>query len=131
MSTSISVSQSLSEDPIAEDGDYGPETDSRLGMSPADGFPLGACTTTMTPDAGPVDASGRVDANTPVDASAALDSPGSGDGNLNADGHGTDATAAATVAGGCSVTRTRNTGLAAPLLILLLSLPTLRRRAPR
>jgi hypothetical protein len=30
------------EDPIAEDGDYGPETESRLRMAPAEGFPIGA-----------------------------------------------------------------------------------------
>ena len=30
------------EDVIAEDGDYGPQTESRLRMSPAEGFPIGA-----------------------------------------------------------------------------------------
>ncbi len=30
------------EDPIAEDGDYGPQTEARLRMAPAEGFPIGA-----------------------------------------------------------------------------------------
>lgn len=31
------------EDPIAEDGDYGPQTAARLASSPAEGFPVGPC----------------------------------------------------------------------------------------
>ncbi len=31
------------EDPIDEDGLYGPQTEARLRASPADGFPVGAC----------------------------------------------------------------------------------------
>ncbi len=31
------------EDPIAEDGDYGPQTGARLASAPAGGFPAGAC----------------------------------------------------------------------------------------
>lgn len=36
------------EDLIAEDGLYGPATESRLSKSPSGGFPVGACTTTKT-----------------------------------------------------------------------------------
>ncbi len=39
-------------DHIAEDGSYGPITDSRLARSPAAGFPLSGCMTMTRPDAG-------------------------------------------------------------------------------
>lgn len=37
------------EDPIAEDGIYGPQTGMRLGRSPAGGFPTGGCDPTCAP----------------------------------------------------------------------------------
>lgn len=45
------------EDPILEDGVYGPATQARLGASPVDGFPIGAC----PPGGGDGDAGEEVD----------------------------------------------------------------------
>jgi len=39
------------EDPIAEDGDYGPMTEARVAASPAQGFPTGAVCNVPAPDA--------------------------------------------------------------------------------
>jgi len=40
------------EDPIDEDGVYGPQTDARLAVAPAEGFPNGPCTDATPPDDG-------------------------------------------------------------------------------
>lgn len=49
------------EDPIAEDGDYGPQTDARMRMAPAEGFPLGpSCTGTRDLDVVSINGPDRV-----------------------------------------------------------------------
>ncbi|HSO33245.1 MAG TPA: M15 family metallopeptidase [Labilithrix sp.] len=62
-------------DLIAEDGDYGPSTATRLAKSPSGGFAKGASCTTPTPDAG-ADAGADVDADPtspPVDVPSVPD----------------------------------------------------------
>jgi hypothetical protein len=58
------------DDRIAEDGDYGPQTESKLRVSPAEGFAVGGCVAPPPgPDAGPPDvdaASVERDATPPV-----------------------------------------------------------------
>ncbi len=62
------------EDPIAEDGDYGPMTEARVAASPSQGFPTGAVCSAPAPD-----------------AALAPDAPAARDGAPRADARGADA----------------------------------------
>ena len=84
-------------DTIAEDGDYGPDTEKRLTKSPVGGFPKGATCKQTTQDAGttPKDAGTKADAApdahsdanvTPEPDSGAQPPPPQGSGGCNASG---------------------------------------------
>ena len=89
------------EDPIDEDGVYGPQTDARLAAAPAEGFPTGSCTEAPPPDDGE-------------------EPPGDGEDQL-----GGDLSAGCSAAGGAGARS--GLGLLLALALLALRRPRLRR----
>jgi hypothetical protein len=111
-------------DKIAEDGDYGPATETRLAQSPSGGFAIGAAASCTTADAG-ADAGGPATDDVPVVPDGdepAKDEPAPS--TLGASGARGDS------GGGCSTSRSHPTdALAIPgILLALVAASRLRRR---
>lgn len=122
-------------DKIDEDGAYGPDTESRLAQSPVGGFPVGACTHTLSapidPAPGPAEEPLAVpDATEPADDTAAPPSSGSDNtaSPLSPSGSRNDANAE-----GCTVAHgaTTHVSYGAPLALAAIGALVARRRRRR